>query len=61
MSACFKAYYPTTRVTIDCTEIFIQMQPSFSAQSQMYSQYKSHNTAKGLVEIFPSGLSYIFM
>jgi len=56
MPACFKAHYPKTRVIIDCTEIFIQMPSSFRAQSQTYSPYKSHNTAKGLVGISPSGL-----
>jgi len=56
MPACFKAHYPKTRVIIDCTEIFIQMPSSFRAQSQTYSQYKSHKTAKGLVGISPSGL-----
>ena len=56
MPACFKAHYPQTRVIIDCTEIFIQMPSSFRAQSQTYSQYKSHNTAKGLVGISPSGM-----
>ena len=65
MPACFKAHYPQTRI-IDCTEILIQMPSSFRAQSQTYSQYKSHNTAKVLVGISPSGmitliLSLIFM
>ena len=53
MPACFKT---KTRVIIDCREIFKQMPSSFRAQSQTYSQYKSHNTAKGLVGIPPSGL-----
>ena len=56
MPACFKPHYPQTRVIIDCTEIFIQMPSSFRAQSQTYSQYKSYNTAKGLVSISPSGM-----
>ena len=56
MPACFKTHYPKTRVIIDCTEIFVQMPSSFRAQSQTYSQYKSHNTAKGLVGISPNGL-----
>ena len=56
MPACFKAHYPQTQIIIDCTEIFIQMPSSFRAQSQTYSQYKSHNTAKGLVGISPSGM-----
>lgn len=55
MPACFMAHYPRTRVIIDCTELFIQMPSSFRAQSQTYSTYKSHNTAKGLVGIAPNG------
>ena len=56
MPACFKAHYPQTRNIIDCTEIFIQIPSSFRAQSQTYSHYKSHNTAKGLVGVSPSGM-----
>ena len=51
MPACFKANYPATRIIIDCTELFIEMPSSFRAQSQTYSSYKSHNTAKGLAGI----------
>ena len=49
MPKCFKDQYPDTRVILDCTEIFIEMPSSFCAQSQTYSTYKSHNTAKGLM------------
>ena len=56
MPACFKAHYSQTRIIIDCTEIFIEMPSSFRAQSQTYSKYKGHNTAKGLVGISPSGI-----
>ena len=31
------------------------MPSSFRAQSQTYSSYKSHNTAKGLIGIAPNG------
>jgi len=55
MPAFFKSRCPITRVGINCTEIFVQM-PSFRAQSQTYSQYKSHNTAKGLVGKSPNGV-----
>ncbi len=55
MPAVFKAMYPSTRVIIDCTEIFIERPSSFQSQSATYSTYKSHNTAKGLVGISPSG------
>ena len=32
------------------------MPNSFRAQSRTYSQYKSHNTANGLISITPSGM-----
>lgn len=54
MPASFKEMYPSTRVIIDCTEIFIEMPSSFRSQSATYSNYKHHNTAKGLIGISPS-------
>ena len=50
----FKSY-PSTRVVIDCTEIFIQKPTSPTAQRATWSEYKSHNTKKTLVGITPSG------
>lgn len=47
--------YPSTRVIIDCTEIFIQKPTSPAAQRATWSEYKSHNTMKTLVGITPSG------
>ena len=47
--------YPTTRVIIDGTEIFIQVPSSMVSQSQTWSQYKHHNTWKALVGISPNG------
>ena len=55
MPKCFKDAYPTTRVILDCTEIFIEMPTSYRSQSATFSNYKHHNTAKGLVGIAPSG------
>ncbi|XP_057293202.1 uncharacterized protein LOC130621831 [Hydractinia symbiolongicarpus] len=55
MPKCFKDLYPTTRVIIDCTEIFTEMPSSYRSQSATFSSYKHHNTAKGLVGIAPSG------
>ncbi len=52
---CFKEQYPETRVILDCTEHFIEMPSSFRAQSNTYSAYKSHNTAKGLIGIALNG------
>lgn len=49
------ALYPTTRVIIDCTEIFVEVPSSMLAQSQTWSNYKHHNTFKVLVGISPNG------
>ena len=46
--------YPSTRVVIDCTEIFIQKPTSPAAQRATWSEYKGHNTMKTLVGITPS-------
>ncbi|XP_065650766.1 uncharacterized protein LOC136078877 [Hydra vulgaris] len=55
MPSCFKDVYPNTRVIIDCTEIFTVMPTSYRIQSAMFSKYKHHHTAKGLIGIAPSG------
>ena len=55
MPQSFKSQCPNTRAIIDCTEFFIQKQSNTSAQSTTYSSYKSHNTAKVLVAITPTG------
>ena len=55
MPKCFKDTYPTTRVVIECTEIFIEMPSSVRSQSATYSAYKHHNTAKALIGITPAG------
>lgn len=47
--------YPTTRIIIDCTEIFVQVPSSMLAQSKTWSSYKHHNTFKTLVGITPNG------
>lgn len=55
MPFCFKNKYPTTRVILDCTELFIEMPASYRSQSVTFSNYKHHNTAKGLIGIAPNG------
>ena len=55
MPKCFKEMYPSTRVIIDCTEFFVEMPSSVRSQSVTFSNYKHHNTAKGLIAIAPSG------
>ena len=47
--------YPSTRIIIDCTEIFTEIPSSLKSQSQTWSQYKHHNTWKALVGISPTG------
>ena len=55
MPELFRQKYPLTRVVLDCTELFIEKPSCFRAQTETYSSYKSHNTAKGLVAIAPNG------
>jgi len=52
---CFKPKYTRTKCIIDCSEVFIQRPTSLSARGETYSNYKSHNTAKFLVAISPTG------
>ena len=42
------------RVIIDSTGIFIEKPNSVKYKSKTYSNYKHHNTAKGLIGISPS-------
>ena len=51
----FKEKFPTTRVIIDCTEVFCEMPSSLLLNSELFSSYKNHVTLKGLVGISPSG------
>ena len=57
MPASLKENYPNTRVIIDCTELFLEMPSQQRTQSATcaFSNYKHHNTAKGLVGISPKG------
>lgn len=55
MPDSFKELYPSTRVIIDCTEIFVQTPSSLLLQSQLYSLYKSNTTLKGLIGIASHG------
>jgi hypothetical protein len=56
MPSSFKIKYPSVRVIIDCTEIFIQKPSSLDNQSLTFSNYKHHTTAKFLIGISPSGV-----
>ena len=55
MPSCFKQLYPTTRVIIDATEIFIETPSLPELQQMTYSSYKNHNTYKALIGISPGG------
>lgn len=55
MPQAFKDLYPTTRVIIDCTELYVQTPSSLLLQSQLYSSYKSNTTLKGLMGMAPHG------
>jgi len=55
MPADFKEKFPSTRIVIDCTEVFCEMPSSLLLNSELFSSYKNHVTLKGLVGISPSG------
>ena len=55
MPQCFKSYYPTTRIIIDCTEFFVEQPSAFGDQQAAFSQYKNQTTAKSPVGISPDG------
>ena len=55
MPKVFKEKYPSTRVIIDATEIFVQQPAIPELQQLTFSNYKNHNTYKGLIGISPSG------
>ena len=50
-----KKDFSKTSVIIDCAEFFIKKPCNSTAQSQTYSQYKSHNTYKALFGIHAGG------
>ncbi|XP_022808002.1 uncharacterized protein LOC111345016 [Stylophora pistillata] len=46
---------PSTRVIIDCTEVFIEVLSLMKSRSETWSNYKRHNTFKVLVGVSPNG------
>ena len=42
MPACFKKWFPTTRVVIDCTEMYINTPSSLTRQSPTWSEHESY-------------------
>ena len=54
LPAFFKGEYQDTYLIIDCTEIFIEKPSQVIQQSATWSEYKGHNTGKGLIGISPT-------
>ena len=50
---CFKPDYEDVYLIIDCTEIFIEKSSQIIQQSCTWSEYKGHNTGKGLIALSP--------
>ena len=50
----FKGEFENIMCKIDCTEIKCQTLQDLEKQSELYSEYKSHDTIKGLVGISPN-------
>ena len=48
--------YPTARIIIDGTQIFVERATSTKTQAQTWSNYKHHITWKALVGISPNGI-----
>ena len=55
MPRVFKNKYPSTRVIIDATEVYVEQPAIPEFQQLTFSTYKNHNTCKGLIGISPSG------
>ena len=55
MPPCFKVWYQSTKIIIDCTEFFISTPPLLARQSSTWSSYKNHSTVKVLIGITPHG------
>ena len=56
MPSCFRSKYPSTRVIIDASEIFMEQPKNPDAQAATWSNYKNHNTLKFLLGITPNGV-----
>lgn len=56
MPTVFREAYPSTRVIIDCAEIFIEKPRNPDTQSLTWSSYKHHNTIKFLLAVTPNGV-----
>ena len=56
MPEVFKRDYPTTRIIIDATELYIEISSIPEIQQMTFSRYKNHNTYKALFGISLSGV-----
>ena len=56
MPKAFKELYPSTRVIIDATEIFVERPSMPELQQIAFSSYRNHNTYKALVGISTGGV-----
>ena len=56
MPQIFKRNYPTTRVILNATEIYLEQPHLPELQQMTFSNYKNDNTFKGLVGISPDGV-----
>ena len=52
----FKEFYPSTRVIIDATEIYIEQPDLPELQQMTFSSCKNDNTFKGAVGLSPNGV-----
>ena len=50
----FKGQYQNVRGTFDCTELKCDTAKDYQTHSEMYSDYKSHDTYKGFICISPN-------
>ena len=50
---CFKPDYEDVYLIIDCTELYIEKPSQVIQQSATWSEYKGHNTGKGLITLSP--------
>ena len=57
MPKCFREKFPSTRIIVDCTELYSETSSTLSLKNLMYSDYKSHMTHKALVGISPNGIA----
>ena len=56
MPKAFTELYPSTRVIIDATEIFVDKPSVPELQQVTFSSYKNHNMYKALIGISPGGV-----